>query len=74
MIQSRLSGRGPFLTVCQVVLVLGNTLNGSSFRGGARGFQLDSLLKVCNITITLRNPADNNADNNIIVVEGNQDG
>jgi len=54
--------------MCQVVLVLGNTLNGSTFRGGARGFQLDSLLKVCN-TMTLPKPADN-----IIVVEGDQDG
>ena len=26
--------------------MIGNTLNGSTFRGGARGFQLDALLKV----------------------------
>jgi len=30
----------------QIVLQLGNILNGSSFRGNAKGFQLDSLLKV----------------------------
>jgi hypothetical protein len=60
---------GPYLIICQVVLVLGNTLNSSTFRGGARGFQLDSLLKVCNVTIALPKLADG-----IIVVEGNQDG
>lgn len=60
---------GPFLTICQVVLVLGNTLNGSTFRGGARGFQLDSLLKVCNVAIALPQ-----LTNNISVVEGDQDG
>jgi diaphanous 1 len=31
----------------KAVLVVGNALNGSSFRGGARGFQLEALLKVC---------------------------
>ena len=30
-----------------MVLTLGNALNGSTFRGGARGFKLDALLKVC---------------------------
>jgi hypothetical protein len=30
----------------KAVLVVGNVLNGSSFRGGARGFQLEALLKV----------------------------
>ncbi len=30
----------------QTVLAVGNALNGSSFRGGARGFQLDALSKV----------------------------
>ena len=30
----------------QTVLTVGNALNGSTFRGGARGFQLDALLKV----------------------------
>lgn len=34
------------LTNAQVVLAIGNALNGSTFRGGARGFQLDALLKV----------------------------
>ena len=29
--------------------MIGNTLNGSTFRGGARGFQLDALLKVDSI-------------------------
>lgn len=28
------------------MLSVGNALNGSSFRGGARGFQLEALLKV----------------------------
>lgn len=32
--------------VLGTVLVVGNTLNGSTFRGGARGFQLDALLKM----------------------------
>lgn len=36
-----------FKHVLQAVLAVGNALNGSSFRGGARGFQLDALLKVC---------------------------
>jgi diaphanous 1 len=35
-----------FKAVLQIVLALGNALNGNTFRGGARGFQLDSLLKV----------------------------
>jgi diaphanous 1 len=35
-----------FKHVLQAVLAVGNALNGSSFRGGARGFQLDALLKV----------------------------
>lgn len=30
----------------QIVLALGNALNASTFRGNARGFQLESLLKV----------------------------
>lgn len=30
----------------QVVRAVGNTLNASTFRGNARGFQLDALLKV----------------------------
>jgi diaphanous 1 len=28
------------------VLMIGNTLNGGTFRGDARGFQLDTLIKV----------------------------
>lgn len=36
-----------FKQVLQAVLAVGNALNGSSFRGGARGFQLEGLLKVC---------------------------
>ena len=38
----------PFLGLIlqQVVLAIGNALNGSSFRGGARGFQLEALSKV----------------------------
>jgi hypothetical protein len=35
-----------FKQVLKVVLAIGNVLNASSFRGGARGFQLDSLAKV----------------------------
>lgn len=34
----------------QIVLTLGNVLNGSSFRGGALGFQLDALSKVRGIS------------------------
>lgn len=30
----------------QTILVIGNYLNGSTFRGNAAGFQLDCLLKV----------------------------
>jgi hypothetical protein len=30
----------------QAVLTVGNALNGSSFRGGARGFKLEALVKV----------------------------
>ena len=33
----------------QTVLTVGNTLNSATFRGGARGFQLDALLKVSQI-------------------------
>lgn len=36
----------------KVILVVGNALNGSSFRGSARGFQLEALLKVKNISYT----------------------
>ncbi|PPQ68279.1 hypothetical protein CVT26_006195 [Gymnopilus dilepis] len=35
-----------FKSTLHVVLMLGNTLNGATFRGNARGFQLDSLLKM----------------------------
>ena len=35
-----------FKRVLQAVLAVGNALNGSTFRGGARGFQLEALLKV----------------------------
>ncbi|KAJ6583786.1 hypothetical protein B0H10DRAFT_2168123 [Mycena sp. CBHHK59/15] len=35
-----------FKQVLQAVLAVGNALNGSSFRGGARGFQLEALLKM----------------------------
>lgn len=34
------------LNILQTVLTVGNALNGSSFRGGARGFQLEALLKL----------------------------
>ncbi|KAJ2931595.1 hypothetical protein H1R20_g5535, partial [Candolleomyces eurysporus] len=35
-----------FKQLLQVVLVIGNSLNGGTFRGGAQGFQLESLLKL----------------------------
>lgn len=35
-----------FKKLLQTVLAIGNTLNASTFRGGATGFSLDSLLKV----------------------------
>jgi diaphanous 1 len=35
-----------FRKLLQTVLAIGNTLNASTFRGGAAGFSLDSLLKV----------------------------
>lgn len=35
-----------FKKVLQAVLAVGNALNGSTFRGGARGFQLDALTKL----------------------------
>jgi hypothetical protein len=35
------------LTHAQAVLAVGNALNGSSFRGGAHGFQLEALMKAC---------------------------
>jgi diaphanous 1 len=34
------------LTFCQAVLMVGNKLNASTFRGNATGFQLDALSKV----------------------------
>jgi len=42
-----------FKQILQIVLALGNTLNGSTSRGGAQGFQLNSLLKM-NETKTAR--------------------
>jgi len=39
-----------FKQVLQAILAVGNTLNGSTFRGEARGFQLEALLKVCMTT------------------------
>jgi hypothetical protein len=39
--------------VNKVVLALGNYLNGGTFRGGAFGFKLESLSRVChNVTAT----------------------
>ena len=35
-----------FKRILQVVLAVGNALNGSTFRGGAKAFQLDGLLKM----------------------------
>jgi diaphanous 1 len=35
-----------FKRVLQAVLTVGNALNGTSFRGGARGFKLEALLKL----------------------------
>lgn len=31
-------------------MAIGNALNGNTFRGGARGFQLDALLKVTSLS------------------------
>ena len=42
-----------FKETLKIVLVVGNTLNGSTFRGNAQGFQLGSLLKVIFITSPL---------------------
>jgi diaphanous 1 len=39
-----------FKHVLQAILTVGNALNGSTFRGEARGFQLEALLKVCMTT------------------------
>jgi diaphanous 1 len=36
-----------FKRVLEAVLTVGNALNASTFRGDARGFQLEALLKVC---------------------------
>lgn len=38
-----------FKKLLQTVLAIGNTLNASTFRGGATGFSLDSLLKVSSL-------------------------
>ncbi|CDO73783.1 hypothetical protein BN946_scf185015.g111 [Trametes cinnabarina] len=35
-----------FKRVLQAILAVGNALNGSTFRGGAKGFQLEALLKL----------------------------
>ena len=43
-----------FKEVLKVVLTVGNALNGSTFRGGARGFQLEALLKVLDFLIPAR--------------------
>lgn len=41
-----------FKQVLQAILAVGNALNGSTFRGEARGFQLEALLKVCMTTVS----------------------
>lgn len=41
-----------FRQLLQIVLMIGNALNGSTFRGDAAGFSLDSLLKVRSASIT----------------------
>src|SRR5260370_36705225 len=38
--------QAPSSSLAQAVLMIGNTLNGSTFRGAAQGFRLDALLKV----------------------------
>lgn len=43
---SELRGNHKFKEMLCIVLVMGNTLNGTSFRGGAVGFRLASLSKV----------------------------
>jgi len=46
-----------FKLVLQAVLAVGNALNGPTFRGGARGFQLDALLKLKETKTALSDPA-----------------
>jgi diaphanous 1 len=43
---SELKASPRFKRLLQLVLTVGNALNASSFRGGARGFRLDALNKV----------------------------
>lgn len=43
---TELKGSKKFKQVLQAVLAIGNVLNGSTFRGGARGFQLEGLSKL----------------------------
>jgi hypothetical protein len=54
------------ICISQGVLTVGNALNNSSFRGGARGFQLEALLKVrptqCAGTFTNSLPVERNED------------
>lgn len=45
-----------FRQVLKTVLSIGNALNGSSYRGNARGFQLDALLKMRETTTSKASP------------------
>lgn len=69
------SGDEPVLTYrsIQVVLAVGNALNGSTFRGGAGGFEMEALLKVCSVSYQAtasRQPDDRHA----VIAQGDQDG
>ncbi|BGP28584.1 hypothetical protein JCM10296v2_000320 [Rhodotorula toruloides] len=46
-----------FKHLLQVVLTIGNALNGSTFRGNAGGFSLDSLLKLKDVRSATASPA-----------------
>jgi len=51
-------------SVKKVVLAVGNALNGSTFRGNARGFQLEALVKVfyCTALFSVSRVADSKSD------------
>jgi hypothetical protein len=43
-----------FLKILEIVLAVGNYLNGSTFRGGAWGYKIEVLTKACTRTVLLR--------------------
>jgi len=54
MIFARFTYAAVFRSSSQAVLAVGNALNDSTFRGGARGFQLEALQKVHEFASELR--------------------